>query len=91
MRDRCEPTYLWAFFNTQFMKRVLFDTARGAIGQANINAKELKAFRVARPTLALQRAFAEQVARVKVLAGNLDAAANKSEAMVAALSAEVFE
>jgi type I restriction enzyme S subunit len=39
------------------MKRVLFETARGAIGQANINAKELKAFRVAAPPLQIQERF----------------------------------
>jgi type I restriction enzyme, S subunit len=90
-RDQCYPTYLWAFFNTEFMKRMLFDTARGAIGQANINAKELRAFRVARPPLPLQTAFAEEVERIEVLARSLDSAAKKAEAMAAALSAEFFE
>ena len=56
----CNPMYLWAFFNTRYMKRALFDTARGAIGQANINAKELRAFCVAAPPLDRQEAFAEQ-------------------------------
>jgi type I restriction enzyme, S subunit len=51
----------------------------------------LTAFRVARPTLALQTAFAEQVQRIEVLARSLDTAAAKAEAMAAALSAEVFE
>ena len=46
------PTYFWAFFNGKHMKRRLFETARGAIGQANINTKELKAF----PILAAQEA-----------------------------------
>ena len=90
-RERCDPTYLWAYFNTQFMKRVLFDTARGAIGQANINAKELRAFRVIQTPLALQTDFAEQVWRIEALARSLDAASKKAEAMAAALSAEVFE
>ncbi len=90
-RDQCYPTYLWAFFNTEFMKRMLFDTARGAIGQANINAKELRAFRVARPPLPLQTAFAEEVERIEVLARSLNSAAKKAEAMAAALSAEFFE
>ena len=89
-RDRCDPTYLWAFFNAAFMKRMLFDTARGAIGQANINAKELRAFRVAAPPVPLQTAFAEQVHRLESLARHLDAAAAKAAAMAASLSAEVF-
>jgi len=89
-RGVCSPSYLWAFFNSQFMKRTLFDTARGAIGQANINAKELRAFRVAIPPLPLQTAFAEQSHRLESLARHLDAAATKAEAMAAGLSAEVF-
>ncbi len=89
-RERIVPAYLWAFFNTSHMKRVLFQTARGAIGQANINAKELRAFPVATPSLPLQTAFAEQVHRLDSLARHLDAAAAKAEAMAAGLSAEVF-
>lgn len=89
--DLCSPAYLWAFFNTQFMKRVLFDTARGAIGQANINAKELRGFRVAAPPLSLQVAFADQARSLEALARHLDTAAAKGDAMAAALSAKVFD
>jgi len=53
------PFFVWAFMNTQHMKRVLFDTARGAIGQANINARELRAFRVPLPDLQTQARFEE--------------------------------
>lgn len=63
---------------------------RGAIGQANINVKELRAFPVAVPPLPLQTAFAEQVQRIEATARVLDAAAVKAEAMTAALSADVF-
>ena len=89
--ERIVPAYLWAFFNTSHMKRVLFRTARGAIGQANINAKELRAFPVAVPPLPLQTAFAEQTQRLETTARTLDIAAAKAEAMAAALSAKVFD
>ena len=89
-RERIVPAYLWAFFNTSHMKRVLFQTARGAIGQANINAKELRVFPVATPPLPLQKTFAEQAQRLESLARALDAACAKAEAMAAGLSAEVF-
>jgi type I restriction enzyme, S subunit len=59
------------------MKRVLFDTARGAIGQANINAKELRSFRIAVPPLPLQTAFAQQTQRIEAIARAPDAAATK--------------
>lgn len=89
-RTRIAPAYLWAFFNTSHMKRTLFQTARGAIGQANINAKELRAFPVAAPPLPLQTAFAEQARRLEATARALGHAAAKAEAMAAGLSAEVF-
>lgn len=89
-RGLSNPSYLWAFFNTKYMKRALFETARGAIGQANINAKELRGFRVAAPPLDLQAAFAEQVQHLESLGRHLDAAAAKAEAIAAGLSAEVF-
>ena len=39
--DIMNSTFLWAFMNGRYMKKTLFNTARGAIGQANINSKEL--------------------------------------------------
>ncbi len=90
-RERIVPAYLWAFFNTSHMKRVLFQAARGAIGQANINAKELRAFPVAAPPLPLQTTFAEHAQGLEATARALDIAAAKAEAMVAAISGKVFE
>ncbi|MBX3514960.1 MAG: restriction endonuclease subunit S [Xanthobacteraceae bacterium] len=93
LRINCErlvPSYLWAFFNTSHMKRVLFQTARGAIGQANINAKELRAFPIAVPPLPLQTTFTEQVERLEAIACALDTAAARAEVMAASLSAQVF-
>ncbi|KVQ55927.1 hypothetical protein WT23_30865 [Burkholderia territorii] len=54
------PFYVWAYMNSRYMKRILFGTARGAIGQANINSKELKAFRLPLPTLQTQAEFEER-------------------------------
>jgi type I restriction enzyme S subunit len=88
--NTCDPVYLWAFMNTSFMKARLFATARGAIGQSNINSKELRAFRVAKPPLEVQHTFAERVRRIGALTTDLQAAVNKAQAIAAALSAEVF-
>lgn len=89
-RASCDPVYLWAFFNSRHMKQVLFETARGAIGQANINAKELRAFQVPLAPLPIQSAFADQASRLEAIACQLDAAAAKARDMASALSAEVF-
>jgi type I restriction enzyme S subunit len=84
------PHYLWAFMNCTHMKRVLFDTARGAIGQANINSKELKVFRVPVPPLALQRVFASRCMDVIDLSAQQLVAGAKAQATFDALLASSF-
>lgn len=60
-RKKATPLFLWAYMNTAHMKRVLRATARGAIGQANINTRELRAFPTYLPSPAAQKRFAKQV------------------------------
>ena len=55
------PTYVWAFMNSSATKQRLFEAARGAIGQANINSKELRSVLLPVPPLDLQRRYAELV------------------------------
>jgi type I restriction enzyme, S subunit len=55
--EQVEPTFLWSLMNSSHMKRVLSATARGAIGQANINTTELRAMSVFKPPIELQREF----------------------------------
>ena len=55
------PIYLWAFMNSAAIKHRLFAVARGAIGQANINAKEVKSLPLPAPPLSLQRQYADIV------------------------------
>lgn len=63
--EQVTPAYVWAYMNTNFMKQILFDKARRAIGMANINAKELRSFPIIVPELRLQRAFADQIDNVE--------------------------
>lgn len=89
-RDVVCPHFLWAFMNTAHMKRVIFDTARGAIGQSNINSKELKAFPLPVPSLTLQEHFALRCADVAGLAVQQSAATTKAKATFDALLAHAF-
>lgn len=84
------PFYLWAFMNTRHMKRVLFDTARGAIGQANINSKELKAFAVPLSPLDAQRRFEERSRSVLGIVTQQVEALKKAEATFQSLMARAF-
>ena len=74
------PFFVWAFMNIPYMKRIIFDTARGAIGQANINSKELKAFRLPLPSLDVQAKFEERCQSVLGIAAQQTEAFKKAEA-----------
>ena len=89
-RDKLNPRYFWAFMNSRHMKRVLFETARGAIGQANINSKELKAFKLALPPLTLQQDFAGRVEQVRSIQAQQSTATAKAQAAFEALLAQAF-
>jgi type I restriction enzyme, S subunit len=84
------PTYFWSYFNSKFMKSRLYETARGAIGQANINTKELKAFNIPVPPLALQQEFADRVADIESAAALSDKAVAVAEQLTQSLLAQVF-
>ena len=59
------PLYVWAFMNSAATKHRLFETARGAIGQANINAEEVKSLSLPVPPLDLQRTYSELAEKAK--------------------------
>lgn len=84
------PFYLWAFMNTAHMKRTLFRTARGAIGQANINSKELRALPLPLPPLDLQRALEMRCNECGDLASQMATASEKAHLTFYALLTRTF-
>lgn len=64
-REQVEPEFLWAYMNSAFMKRTLRATARGAIGQANINTTELRSLPLNRPPLDLQKDFVAKLQAIR--------------------------
>ena len=61
------PQHFTTFMNLPFMKQKLAEMARGAVGQANINSKELKSIIVPVPPMALQNVFAQRVTEIREL------------------------
>ena len=61
------PEYIWAYMNTAFIKQVLFEKARRAIGMANINAQELRALPMVIPDFETQCAFTRLLSDVDCL------------------------
>ena len=51
------PEYLSLFMNTRYAKKLLLSMAKGAVGQANINAKELQNISIIIPPIDEQREF----------------------------------
>lgn len=76
--------------NTAHMKRVLFETARGAIGQSNINAKELRGFHIALPPLDLQDEFAKRCNALSGLETQQTSATANAEATFQSLLYQAF-
>ena len=78
-------TFVWALMNSSSMKRRLFDMARGAIGQANINAKEVKSILLPVPPLALQKKFANSLKAMRSVTGAVESGSRTASALTASL------
>jgi len=89
-RSKILPAYLWAYMNTTYMKRRLFDTARGAIGQSNINAKELKAFPIPLPQTDLQEKFAAHLEGIHSVMLQQETASSNAEHVFQSLLHRAF-
>ena len=85
------PVYVWAFMNSSAMKRQLFRTARGAVGQANINAKELKSLPLPVPPLKRQRQYAEIVETARDITTIAETASKTTSTLTASLMARLLQ
>jgi type I restriction enzyme S subunit len=66
-RQRALPEFIWAYMNCPFIKQMLRNKARRAIGMANINARELRSLPLVLPGKDWQEVFAQHVARLERL------------------------
>ena len=57
MNGKVLPEYLSTFMNLERSKKLLYSMAKGAVGQANINAKEVQSIEMIIPPLELQTNF----------------------------------
>ena len=89
--SRVLPAYVWAVMNSAAMKRRLFTMARGAIGQANINARELKSILLPVPPLSLQRRYAEILESARAASCFGESGAKTATALTASLTFRLLE
>jgi type I restriction enzyme S subunit len=59
------PIYVVRYMNTAFMKSYFVNLCKGAVNQANINSKELKAIPIPVPPLSLQQEFASKIEAIE--------------------------
>lgn len=88
--DKMTPEVLWAFMNSKHTKGLLYGMARGAIGQSNINSKELRAIRLFVPPIALQERFSQLYYDLKAKVAMSTGATASATSIAASLASEVF-
>lgn len=59
------PIYVVRYMNTPFMKTYFKNLCKGAVNQANINSKELKAVPILIPSFELQQQFAAKIEAIE--------------------------
>lgn len=89
--SRVGPTYVWAVMNSAAIKRRLFAMARGAIGQANINARELQSIPLPVPPVELQRRYGETVEAARAVALVAESGTRIAATLMASLVSELLE
>lgn len=65
-QDLVLPEFIWAFMNTPFIKNILFNKARHAIGMANINARELRSLPCFIPDMSVQQNFVSHLKALEI-------------------------
>lgn len=85
-RSQVLPEFVWSFMNTPFLKQLLFEKARRAIGMANINAKELRSLPVIVPDMNVQTQFLNVL---EILRDHLHVLVEREQAVAGILAAVV--
>jgi len=85
------PTFVVNHFNHERYRPMMVRAGRTTAGNYNLSTQGLGALPVILPPSPIQSAFAQQAQHVEATARALDAAADKADAMAAALSASIFE
>lgn len=84
------PEFLSAFLNTDFSKRMLYGMCKSAIGQANINAKEMQNIGIYIPPIELQNKFVDIVKHTEQTKIIINQSLEKLEVLKKALIQEFF-
>ncbi len=84
------PQFLNVQMNSPYLKKVLRHMAKGIIGQANINAKEMLEIDIILPPLELQEQFTAKVEAIEAEKAKLQTSLKEMETLFDALMQEAF-
>ena len=84
------PQHFTTFMNLAAMKQRLAGMARGAVGQANINSKELQAIELPVPLLPLQQEFAKRVMEIREFEAKQTASRQRLESLFQSMLHKAF-
>lgn len=90
MREMISPQYARAFMQSDVARGYFLRVAKRTTGIASINKTQLSQLPVWVPPIGVQNDFVDEARRADAVANQLDRAAVKAEAIVHALSGEVF-
>lgn len=84
------PEFLWAHMNSPYIKSLLFEKSRRAIGMANINARELRALPILIPPLEIQERFVKHLSTLQNIVRHGDDSRTKIDRMFDVLLHRAF-
>jgi type I restriction enzyme S subunit len=85
------PQHFTTFMNLAPMKKRLLEIARGAVGQANINAQELQAIPLPVPPIDLQQEFASRVSEIRELESSQSSSRKNLDAFFQSMLHRAFQ
>lgn len=88
--EDADPEFVSGYLNSEYGKILLRSMCKSIVGQANINAKELRSISIAVPPRALQNKFAELVAKAEEVRGRIDERGRVLESLHASLRSRAF-
>lgn len=89
--EKVLPLYIVRYMNTKYIKSYLSNLCKGAVNQANINSKELRAIPLFLPPLSLQQAFAAKIEAIEKQKELVKRSIAETETLLASRMQHYFE
>ena len=85
-----DPSYIAAYLNTKFAKKILRNMCKSIVGMANINAKEIQAMKIMRPPIKRQLEFKNKISSIKKIKSIYLRSITKHSRVIKSLESQAF-